>query len=298
MGTQFRLLCPICASPVQAGENSGLCNSNGHRFLHSNGIWRFLPLTREVHFHSFMQEYRKVRQAEKWGGSNSKYYRALPRVSRDDPQREVWRIRQKSFASLLSRISNRSQLKIIDAGAGNCWLSNQLTSRGHTLAALDLSDDASDGLGAGANYQTEFECYQAEFDRMPFCPGQFDLVIFNAALHFSSGLGATLREAKRVLGKGGRIIVIDSPYYPDEASGVLMIEAREADFAVRFGIRREVTNIGFLTNARLTRAADEIGLELETDSYEESLEERFRRVWTRARKGREPARFPLIVLGV
>jgi SAM-dependent methyltransferase len=291
----FRLQCPICGSEVRARDDSGLCQLTGHRFSRSKGIWRFLPLAREVHYRQFLNEYREVRRAEQWGGSNAEYYRRLPRVRHDDPRRVIWRIRERNFRALVSRIGRSGPLRILDVGAGNCWLSYQLAVRGHTVAALDLSEDEQDGLGARTNYDLEFECYQAEFDRTPFCDSQFDLEVFNAAVHYSTGLESTLREGRRVLARGGRILILDSPFYPDEASGSTAIDAREADFAAKFGFRRELKNVGFLTQNRLEEAAAAIGLKLQVWGAAEAWEDRLRRAWTKHRTGREPALFPLIV---
>jgi SAM-dependent methyltransferase len=297
-GAAIRLLCPICGSEVKVDDSSGLCQSNGHRFSRAGGIWRFLPLAREVQHRAFMSEYRTVRRAEKWGGSTPDYYRALPRVRRGDPHSNIWRVRERNFRHLLSWMGTSAHLRILDVGAGNGWLSNRLRQRGHTVAALDLSDDLEDGLGAVVNYEMSFECYQAEFDRLPFCPAQFDLLIFNAALHYSRGLVATLCEARKVLAAGGKIAALDSPFYSSEACGLAMVEAREADFAQKFGFRREVAETGFFTFESVRAAAGAAGLQFQSFDTDGAWPERLRRMWTMRRTGREPARFPLVVFQV
>lgn len=224
------------------------------------------------------------------------YYRGLPRVSLRDRQRGIWRIRAGGFGRLLELIGGAGDLRILDSGAGNGWLSNQLARRGHTVAALDLSDDERDGLGARTNYDTTFECYQAEFDRLPFCEGQFDLVVFNAALHYAASPEVTLRESKRVLAEGGKIVVLDSPFYSKEASGAAMIAEREAGFAREFGVRRQAPSTGFFTQEILERAAANAGLKVQAWQVDTPWDLRLRRVWTEWRTGRELARFPLNVL--
>jgi SAM-dependent methyltransferase len=184
----------------------------------------------------------------------------------------------------------------LDAGAGNGWLSNQLASQGHTVAALDVSDDPCDGLGAWVNYTTHFECYQAEFDRLPFRHAQFDLVIFNAALHYSFDLGVTLREAHRMTTPNGKIVVLDSPCYSNAISGAAMIAEREAGFARKFGFKRQVYAVGFLTEAKLGRAAADAGLAVNVGAMDDDWRKKLQRSWAKWRMGREPARFPLIVL--
>jgi SAM-dependent methyltransferase len=293
---RFKLQCPICQSAVEVNRNTGLCQLSKHRFKCAEGIWRFLPLAREVEFREFLNIYNTVRAREGWGACTPEYYRSLPRVPNHDPQHGIWHIRERSFRRLLELIGKTTCLKILDVGAGNAWLSNQLARHGHTVAALDLSDDVRDGLGARMHYLTSFECYQAEFDCLPFCEGQFDLTIFGASLHYSAAPEVTLREAKRVLADGGKIIVMDSPFYSNETSGLAMIATREADFAREFGFKRQAMNTGFFTEATLQRAAANAGLEPNVWHTDNDRRRRWRRAWTQWRTGRESARFPLIIL--
>jgi SAM-dependent methyltransferase len=133
---------------------------------------------------------------------------------------------------------------------------------------------------------------------LPFCPSQFDRVVFNASLHYSVVLESTLCEAKRVLAEGGEIFALDSPFYSKESDGTAMIDGREAEFAVKFGFKREVVNTGFLTRARLEHAAAAAGLKFRIWMNDERWDKRIGRAWTQRRTGREPARFPLIVFGI
>jgi len=243
-----------------------------------------------------MREYRAVRAGEGWGASDARYYCALPHVDQNDPQRDIWRIRERSFEQLMMLIGNGRSLDILDVGAGNGWLANQLARRGHTVAALDLADDARDGLGARVHYETDFQVYQAEFDRMPFGAAQFDAVIFNAALHYANTLSVTLREARRVMRSDGSIIVMDSPFYFKSSSGAMMVAEREASFALMYGFERQVCTIGFLTRAGLEQAAAKIGLTVSTWAEDNRWATRLRRTWTEWRTGREPARFPMVML--
>jgi SAM-dependent methyltransferase len=243
-----------------------------------------------------LKEYRLVRTHEAWGAADASYYRALPRVADDDPQRRIWRIREKNFDRLLHLMSNAMPQTILDIGAGNGWLSNQLARRGHRVAAVDLLDDARDGLGAWPYYVTGFACYQAEFDRLPFDGEQFDWVVFNAALHYSTDLRVTLGEARRVTRPGGRIVVMDSPFYAEASSGVAMVAERESDFARTFGFEQGSRTIGFLTEAELRCAAREVGLSMRVWEFDMGWIASLRRAWTRFRIRREPAHMPIVIM--
>src|SRR5271165_1949091 len=96
-------------------------------------------------------------------------------------------------------------LHILALGADNGWLARRLSARGHLVAAIDLSDHPTDGLGACRHYgELSFITFQTSFDRLPFASGQADLVVFDASLHYAVEAGQTLGEALRVLHSGGR----------------------------------------------------------------------------------------------
>jgi len=276
--------------------DAATCETCQQTFARREDTWCFLPPSREREFADFRREYQTVRADEGWGALDASYYRALPHVDQDDPQRNIWCIRECSFERLLRLIGNGKPLKILDVGAGNGWLANQLARQGHTLAALDLADDSRDGLGARVHYETSFEAYQAEFDRMPFGEAQFDVVIFNAALHYADALSVTLREARRVMRSDGSIMVMDSPFYARPLSGTAMVAEREASFARKYGFNRQVRTIGFLTRAGLEQSAAEAGLEMDTWAEDNRWATRLRCTWIGWRTGREPARFPIVVL--
>src|SRR6267378_6158682 len=128
----------------------------------------------------FTREYTTVRRAEGWGSADRAYYQALPFTDLTGRFPRIWRIRAKSYVTFITRVLEpleartgnpetlfppldkepRSggrheasvRLRILDLGAGNGWLSNRLAQRGHSVTAIDLSDDPFDGLGAGRHY--------------------------------------------------------------------------------------------------------------------------------------------------
>jgi HemK-related putative methylase len=103
---------------------------------------------------------------------------------------------------------------------------------------------------------------QAEHDRLPFAAGQFDLVIFNASVHYAADYAVTLREALRVLTPGGHLAIMDSPVYRDGSSGTAMVREREEQFLERFGFRSNaLPSEGFLTFDRLDELSTTLGIE-------------------------------------
>jgi SAM-dependent methyltransferase len=298
------------------------------------GIWHFLPEEHAAAFATFQRTYQTVRKAEGWGAAEIDYYRALPHVASDDPQVTIWRIRERTFCQLIRCVVEpltnwgSHSLRVLDVGSGNGWLAYQLARRGHQVAALDLSIDDRDGLGALVRYadvpsdstETLQEWkntsgvarevgsddrtgwvrvlpLQAEFDRLPIAAGQADLVVFNAALHYSTDYRTTVSEALRVLRADGTLVILDSPVYCDARSGQQMLSEREALFQRTYGAAwTGVRTEGYLTYDRVGELAAAFNLQVEIWPTILRWRSTLRTLKTRLRGQREPAAFPLILL--
>jgi len=292
----FELACPHCRGHLDVNGESAHCQGCGREYFRQDGIWRFLLPSRAQQVEEFLGEYRLLRSVDGWGASNAKYYRDLPQVAAHDPQRAIWRIVAKNFRRLLDVLAEIKPGRILDMGAGNGWVSYQLTHRGYTVAALDISDDVRDGLGASIYYECAFDRYQAEFDRLPFRQAQFDVIIFSASLHYSNDLSATLREAARALCPNGKIIIIASPVFKFQHSGAMLVTERERKFKERFGFAPASPGKGFLTELEIKESAQTAQLSVNFSHSDDHWLKSLRRAWIQRKIGREPARFPLIVL--
>lgn len=239
----FDLICPHDCAALQLSDACARCPRCGRAYACSNGIWRLHnPIEAQ---RAFLEQYKAVREAEGWGAPSADYYLNLPWVSPTDPQYARWRVHATSFKRLLSLLGREQ--RILDVGAGNGWLSYQLTRRGHMVAALDLNDDDRDGLGAHKFYPLHYDCFQADFDRMPFADSQFDAVIFNASLHYAREPLETLREVAHLLKREGKVFVIDSPIYNQPESGERMMDEKAKEFRTRHGFEMTRDSTGFLT---------------------------------------------------
>jgi SAM-dependent methyltransferase len=270
------------------------CPSDGALYRRQDGIWRFLLPEREMALAPFMRDYETVRRGEGRGATDAAYYRALPFRDLSGRFENDWRIRAASFRALESHLMQRGVA--LDVGAGCGWLAYRLAQRGLAVAAIDLQTNSEDGLGAYVHYDAEIVPVQAEFDRLPFAAGLVDLLVFNAALHYSTDYLVTLREALRVLRPGGLLVVIDSPLYRHASSGQAMVREREAAFSQRFGFpSNALASEHYLTPARLRDLAAALGVDWRFNYPRHGLRFAMRR-WKRALLGRrESARFPLIM---
>ena len=265
---QNLFICPRCNAQLERkAPDRFTCPKDGLEFWNVDGIWRFLLPESEAHYARFIADYEAIRRAEGRGGLSEKYYRALPFKDLSGRFKADWRIRARSYNLLVKNVLTRLQdpleraLKILDLGAGNGWLSNRLASQGDRVIAVDLLLNEEDGLGAWKHFENNFTPVQAEFNHLPIMDGFADAVIFNASFHYSENYAETLREALRVLSRGGLIVIIDSPVYRRVSSGEQMVMEREAQFEEKYGFAsNNLESENFLTYASLDELANVQGL--------------------------------------
>lgn len=295
----FVPVCPACRQPLESVSGARMrCPGDDVEVQCVGGVWRFLTPPRAEDERHFVDDYLRLRRDEGWGSDDAGYYRALPYRDTSGRYEEVWRIRAASYELLLRRILAGGRLRIVDLGAGNCWLSWRLAQRGHLCAAVDLSDDDQDGLGAADRYAgaDDFLRLQASFDQVPLADGSLDLVIFNGSLHYSTDLLCSLTEAKRLLGTGGRIVIMDSPVYLLERSGERMLRERSRQWHRHYGSGFGChPGAGFLTRRRLRRLGQALGLHWTRWPLPLGWHWRLSPFVSLGLGRREPARFPLIL---
>jgi SAM-dependent methyltransferase len=231
---------------------------------------------------------------------------ALPYLM-SGPFARQWAVRTRSFEIFvadvllpLGRELGRS-VRLLDLGAGNGWLCWRAVRAGMTAVAVDIRDDNVDGLGAAGPYLADvrnpFGRIVASFDALPFCESSFDLVVFNASLHYAVDLARVLIEARRAIGASGRIAILDSPFYNAEADGEAMVAEKRRDAASRFGGRAEalmsLRSIEYLTPERLVEASAGLGLVWQRRRVRYPLWYESRPLIAWLRRQRTPSRFDI-----
>jgi SAM-dependent methyltransferase len=206
----------------------------------------------------FLEDYRCIRHAEGRGSDTSDYYRSLPWCARSDPNAAMWAMRAKTYAYFVKNVlepleaRGSKPLDVLDLGAGNCWLSNRLSVRGHRPVAVDIFTDERDGLRAARHYTKAFPVIETDFDDLPLPTESFDLALFNASFHYSTNYVRTLSEVRRCLRPSGEFVILDTPIYRLRDHGTRMVEEKHSAFAKRYGVRSDaLPSIEFLDIATL-----------------------------------------------
>lgn len=303
--------CPQCQTPLQTtGEGSMYCPTDALYYPLEDGIWRLLAPGRAEALARFIHEYETVRWAEGRGvveadpvqdaaERQAAYFRALPFEDLSGRFRKDWQIRAVSYRTLRQWVVDPiarggRTLRVLDLGAGNGWLAHRLARDGHRVLAVDLMVNRFDGLGAHVYYEVDFTPVQAEFDRLPLAQGEADLAIFNASLHYATQIEQTLREALRVLRRGGVLAVMDTPVYRHAESGRRMVEERQAHFLKQVGFASDaLPSENFLTFDRIEQLAVALSVRWQQVEPFYGIEWAVRPWRARLRGRREPARFVL-----
>lgn len=282
--------CVRCASAIQAID----------------GIWRAVAPARARQLDASLAAYESVRETEGRWSESPDFYRSLPWEDTTGRFAAQWKIRARSFDCMLKKVLpacakklGKQRLRVLDLGAGNCWMSYRLALFGHLPVAVDIGVGRKDGLGAARHYEKVlgqlFPRFQAEMASLPFADEQFDVAIYNASFHYSEDYEVTVLEALRVLRPNGAIVIVDSPTYRRETDGEAMKREKGAEFKRKFG-----TNAGgmggqeYLTPEQLVRL-ERFGIRWRRYSPWYGWRWALRPIVARITGHRKPSRFHLYV---
>ena len=255
----------------------------------------------------FRAAYARHRAVEGRGTGGTEELWSLP-YQPGGPWARHWQVRARSYERFVraiiaqrARKASPRPLEVLDLGAGNGWLCYRLAERGHRAVALDWRSDQVDGLGAAAGYAGRlpamFPRVAASFEAIPLAAARFDVVAFNAALHYAVNLETALAEAARVTSPGGSLVILDSPFYRDARHGEQMVAEKHRTMTRNLGDAAAdllaLPAIEYLTRQRLESASQGIRLHWTRHRVRYPLWYEWRRVSSRLRGRRPPSRFDI-----
>lgn len=128
-----------------------------------------------------------------------------------------WEVRRRSSNRLLAYLGKKRKfLKILEVGCGNGWLSAKMAGLPKTyVTGLDINMAEINQANRVFKMPNLEFTYDA-FNENTFDKERFDVIVFAASLQYFSSVVSVLRQAERLLNRGGEIHIVDTPFYDTE----------------------------------------------------------------------------------
>lgn len=180
-------------------------------------------------FADFEARYSHLRSKE-GRPDDVEFVRRLPDVPVGYAGEPEWRMRRDTIGRFMRYIRRfKRPLSILDVGCGNGFFSNMLAERGHKVIGMDVTLCELRTAAAAFGADNPRWCYADLLtDDLPF--GPFELIIFNASLHYFGDVRPVLDRAFGLLTRTGEIHVMETPFYKDEAARDKARKATAAHF--------------------------------------------------------------------
>jgi SAM-dependent methyltransferase len=221
------LRCPAGGGPLELRGPGGDWIDEGTLFCPANG--RSYPIRAGMP-HLYVDDQRwepKAREAVGWvqfHKDRNIYDQTGVDIDFQLPYfpHEPWIDIARQFDIALELIAPRPGMRVLDVGAGRGWAAKHLALRGCDAVAIEVNPDDQVGLGRAnalmAQAGVRFDALIGDSENLPFADESFDVVFAAAALHHTSDLNLLLRNIRRVLRPGGRLVAMNEPCVADSAS--------------------------------------------------------------------------------
>lgn len=225
--------CPICHGALEERVSVGElaepldllalhCPKDSLTFTVRDGVAHLLPPGLDSDASAFTIKYHQQRTQQGWRWLTASELAGLPHKAPRAGGLLYWRVRCQSFRLLERLIQGAREMghlpahpRIVDMGCGQGWLARWLADWGCEVVAVDISLDDTFGLGALRRLRDivdlDIALVRGSLESPPLQVTSVDAFVYNASLHYSSDLGASLAAATQVLSPGGMVVIMDTP---------------------------------------------------------------------------------------
>ncbi|MDB5230298.1 MAG: hypothetical protein JWN76_1103 [Chitinophagaceae bacterium] len=143
----------------------------------------------------------------------------LPEIERTHPYYNEWQVRKQTAQKLTTYLmSFNKNLKILEVGCGNGWLSAKLAGiPGSIVVGCDINKPELQQAKRVFNNQYNLRFAYGDIRFMEFFEMQFDIIVFAASIQYFPTLDSIISSALKMLDKKGEIHLVDSHIYRTEA---------------------------------------------------------------------------------
>jgi 2-polyprenyl-3-methyl-5-hydroxy-6-metoxy-1,4-benzoquinol methylase len=193
--------CISCGEPLVISDIEMSC-SNKHTFRRINEVYQLLNTGEKTALDKFLLPFETYRN-EKKQLINIQNINKLPFVNFD---KSLWRLRQLDLNLILKKIEQKPN-SILEIGAWNGWLSNQLSKNNHNVTAIDYFTKPFDGLESIQYQDNKYLAIQMFPKNISNINTKFDIIILNRCLPYFDDLNMLITDMKKLLSENGKIII-------------------------------------------------------------------------------------------
>ncbi|MDD3042573.1 MAG: class I SAM-dependent methyltransferase [Methanosarcinaceae archaeon] len=150
-----------------------------------------------------------------WDSSSESYDSLEGHGIQSETEKEVWK-------NLFREYAPPGKLEVLDVGCGTCEIGLLFAEMGHHVTGIDLSEKMLAKARAKAkNRGFEADFRKGDAEEPPFEEGTFDLVVNRHLLWTLPHPENAVRNWRRVLKEGGKLLVIDGIWRDESPEGRL-----------------------------------------------------------------------------
>jgi ubiquinone/menaquinone biosynthesis C-methylase UbiE len=179
-------------------------------FTFENNIFYQKELSRTT---SFETEYIGVRKKENRVYTDE-ILQNLPSLPDNHLLKEEWLARNASLKKIAAYLKRKNQIKILELGCGNGWLSANLAKHLNAeVCGLDINEtELLQGAGVFRDLKNLSLIYSDIFT-VDFRTLQFDVILIASSIQYFPDLHSLLNKLLQILAPAGEILILDTPFY-------------------------------------------------------------------------------------
>lgn len=141
---------------------------------------------------------------------------------------DEWRARARSASRLTRYLSARpGPLSILELGCGNGWLSNLLSSVGHSVLGMDQNHHELKQAARVFQAHSRLSFFEADIFSAPFIRACFDVIVLASVLQYFQDAHALVSVLFNYLKPQGEIHILDTPLYLDHELDAAILRSEQ-----------------------------------------------------------------------